>query len=226
MKCWICGGMADSGEHRIKASDLRDLFGRVSPDRPLYYHDEQQRNRLVKGLKANILKSSARLCVKCNNERTQPFDRAWERLSKSLRRRRFHLEIGERIKLQKVFPGHVEKSMLAVHLYFAKVFGCQIAEHHVPIDLSEFSDAILKCRPHPKLHLALCPPVDNVGVSAGGSEITASQLGERVMYAVWFYILDRLTVRVMFAEVGEKRRGLVDSWHPSENKKIIRVSRN
>ena len=57
MNCWICGSPANSGEHRIKASDLRLVFGHVSQKHPLLLHNEIQRNRPIKGIKADALKS-------------------------------------------------------------------------------------------------------------------------------------------------------------------------
>lgn len=224
MKCWICEADANSGEHLVKASDIRAIFGSVSQSKPLFLHTEQRRNRSVKGIKANFLKSRARICAKCNNQLTQPHDRAWERLSRHLRSREPILRARDLIRLHKVFPGTVKRSMLGVHLYFVKAFGCQIAEHNVPIDLPPFSRALLQGIPHPNVYLGISPQVDKGLRSTGHSDITAAKLNGHIAYAVWFYILDRLTVRVMYAEPGERRQGLVDAWHPSNVKKCIRIS--
>ena len=226
MNCWICGANADTGEHRVKASDLRAIFRSVSQNRPLFLHTEQKRNQLVKGIKAGILKSRARLCATCNNQRTQPHDRAWERLSCYLRSRGRPLRVGDRIHLHKVFPGSVRKSMLSVHLYFVKRLGCEIAEHNVPINLGSFSGAILQEGPHPNVYLAICPQIEKNARGAGGSDITAVKVGERIVYAVWFYILDKFTVRVIYAEFGERRRGLVNAWHPSKISKCLQIGAN
>ena len=46
--CWICeSAVADSGEHKSKKSDLKAVFGEVSPQRPLYLHNSKARNRRV-----------------------------------------------------------------------------------------------------------------------------------------------------------------------------------
>jgi hypothetical protein len=156
MKCWVCGDEARTGEHTIKKSDLSAIFGHVSQNRPLYRHVASQRNVPVKGLNVDLLKSGGRLCAPCNNQRSQPFDRSWERLSAALRAKTA-LRPGDRIDLGKVFPGAVRKSMLNVHLYFVKLFGCIIAENSLPIDIHEFSQAILSASAHPKVHLAISP---------------------------------------------------------------------
>lgn len=225
MKCWICGvAQANTGEHLIKASDIRSVFGTVAPKKPLFFHTERSRNRQVRGTKAAILKSRARICGACNNQRTQPHDRAWEKLSYFLRARQAPIKKGDRIRLQKVFPGSVKRSMLDVHLFFLKVYGCQIAEHDVPIDLGPFSEAILQTHPHPYVYLTIGPDLGKGPRSVGGSDITAAKVGDRIVYAVWFYFLDRFSVRVMYAEPGEHRQGLVDAWHPSNISKCLRIA--
>jgi hypothetical protein len=224
MICWICRANADSHDHRIKASDLRSIFGHVSQQDPLFLHTDLRRNRLVKGLKADTLKSRARICRPCNNQRTQAHDFSWEKLSNYLRSQGRNLKTNERIGLHKVFPGKVKEAMLNVHLYFVKVFGCQMVEHQVPIDIAPFSQAILQGTAHPNIHLAFCSPFDGTPKTAGYTDIHVIKKNGSVVFAVWLYYLDRFSIRIMYAEPGERRAGLVNSWHPSSIKKYIRIS--
>src|SRR5258708_40056847 len=81
-KCWICGvNDANSGEHMMKQSDLRDVFGKPSQAAPFYFYKPGKDGRPVGSLKADILKSPAPMCAHCNNTRTQPHDLAWEKMS-------------------------------------------------------------------------------------------------------------------------------------------------
>ena len=82
MDCWICGSDADSAEHRLKASDARMVFGEISPAAPIYSIDKQERPVRIQSVKSRHLAFEQRICRKCNNERTQPHDRAWEALSR------------------------------------------------------------------------------------------------------------------------------------------------
>jgi hypothetical protein len=75
MKCWICGSEANSGEHVIKASDLKDVFGNITQKNPIYTHTRLRKNQPIRGIKSDTLKYSARICARCNNELTQPHDR-------------------------------------------------------------------------------------------------------------------------------------------------------
>lgn len=225
MKCWICGNEAGTGEHTIKRSDLRAIFGRISQDRPLYRHTDKKRNVPIKGLRVQLLKSGALLCAHCNNQRTQPFDYAWELFSTALRAKAV-IRSGKSVDLSKVFPGSVKKSMLHVHLYFVKLFGCLIAENALPIDIVGFSQAIQNTAAHPKVHLAISPlTYDLAFASVGYSDLHLAQVNGRTVYATWLLTLDRFTVRVMYAEPTERRKGLIDSWHPQTVTKCLRVSR-
>ena len=225
MKCWVCGDEARTGEHMIKKSDLSAVFGHVCQNRPLYRNSASRRNVPVKGLNVDLMKSRGLLCARCNNQRTQAFDRAWQRFSAALRSRPV-LRPGDRIDLGKIFPGDVRKSMLNVHLYFVKLFGCLIAEKALPIDIHGFSHAILSESAHPKVYLAISPFTDGLPfASVGYSDLDTAQLNGIIVYATWLYILDRFTVRIMYADPSERRRGLIDSWQPSTITKCLRVSK-
>lgn len=77
--CWWCGRPADSREHKFKKSDLRREFGPgpyYGEDKPLRL-SEGRRTR-ASGRDSPIFKFRATLCGRCNNERSQPFDNAYD----------------------------------------------------------------------------------------------------------------------------------------------------
>lgn len=152
MTCWICGTENTTGEHRLKRSDMKARFGHVSQRKPLFWHDSRLRNQLVKGLNVAILKFNDSICAKCNNETTKRYDKAWEELSAYLRTLKRPIQIKHRIHLAKVFPGSVAQSMLDVHLYFVKLFGCAIVENSVAISLSDFRSSLLNRSAHPNIY--------------------------------------------------------------------------
>lgn len=225
MKCWICGENADSGEHLIKASDLKSLFGRVTQKTPLYFHTDLKRNQPVGGIKSDKLKYRALLCARCNNERTQPHDRAWEHLSNYLRERQPPIRPGMLVRLDRAFPGSVAKSMLDVHLFFLKLFGCLITENNIPIDIEPFARSIMQGVPHPKVWLSFGTGLHRPGIThAGCSQVYAAVLEGHIACASWFYVVGKVAVNVMYAERGEHRKGLGHAWHPSSVGKCVRIA--
>lgn len=62
MKCWICGEKGDSGEHLIKASDIKSLFGEITQKNPVNLHTEDKKNKSVGSSKSDKFKSSALIC--------------------------------------------------------------------------------------------------------------------------------------------------------------------
>jgi hypothetical protein len=115
--CWICNqNEANSGEHKTKRSDLAAVLGSPTEEKPLYFHDLERLNKAVKSLDAKILKAPIRICSHCNTTRTQPHDRAWERMSEKLRSRR--LVIGQWVRANKIFRHDTRRQMINCNFSF------------------------------------------------------------------------------------------------------------
>ncbi|MGZ8225061.1 MAG: hypothetical protein ACXWT3_00290 [Methylococcaceae bacterium] len=224
MNCWICGDNANSGEHKIKASDLKSIFGHVSPKKPLYFHNEKKRNQRILGIKADRLKFLKTICNHCNEVRTQPHDEAWKKLSNYLRIRQPLFCQNDLIYLNKPFPESPTQSMLNVHLYFIKLFGCMIVEHSIPLDIKPFSQSILLGKPHSNVWLSFMTTQEHSPIkTVGWSQVETAQIDGKIKCATWLYIIDRFAVRIMYAEPTEYRKGLIDAWHPSSVGKHVRI---
>ena len=222
--CWICGAKADTGEHMIKASDLKSVFGHVSQHKPLYFNTSFKRNLPIKGLRSDHLKHSVLICANCNNKITQPYDLAWQKLSEYFRTKKPALKNRDKVRLDSKFPWSTKQSMLDVHLFFIKQFGCLIVENKIPIDINTFSKAILNRKAHPKVFLSFTTRlVDNSRRLVGSTPVYAALINNQVMYATWFYILDKIAVNIIYSEPTEKRIGLIRSWHPSRIDKKLYI---
>lgn len=213
MKCWICGNPANSGEHRLKASDMRVLYKKVSQQRPLYLHTQERRNLRINSItRSSNLKFKAQLCHNCNTKLTAPYDRAWERLSKYLQNCS-GLKKGRVVKISNIFPGCIKQEMLNVHLYFVKLFGCAIKEFNIPLDIAPFQQAILNGEAHPKVKIAVGA---NGSMATGSSDLQlVRSFNGKSVFATWFYVVGNIAVNIMYAEPTEQRLGLVGAWHPS-----------
>jgi hypothetical protein len=224
-ECWICGALAGSGEHIIKRSDMKSVFGIVNQNNPIYFHDGRRRNKIVQRIDFRALKYSKVICSKCNNERTQSHDKTWERLSEYFRCRTPPVKNGTLIRLSDVFPGAVRLSMLEVYLYFLKLFGCLIAENNIPLNLAEFSRALMQGIFHPNVYLAFWVSHKKTSHSqVGRTHVEAITINNSyVVYATWCYVLEHITVNIIYSEPTEFRKGLSHAWHPSNVGKRVRV---
>jgi hypothetical protein len=220
MKCWICGSEADSREHMLKASDQKAVFGVFTQKEPIYTRNKGK-NQPIAGIKSNRLKYDTPICARCNNERTQPYDQAWEHLSNYLRSRYPPIQGSTWIDLDKVFPNAAKRSMLGVHLFFVKLFGCRIVEDAVQIDVQPFADAILRGVPHPKVHLAFWahPPRRRAGLTP----VSVANVNNAVRSAGWCYVLDHIAVNVVYLDWPQRRRDLAHAWHPATVDQRIRI---
>lgn len=221
MNCWICGAAdAATREHRIKASDLKRQFGAPTQNRPFYFNAvarpgmPAQRNYPVGSLKSNALKYTHRICQNCNSARTQSHDYAWAHAAAKLSAAMQLLQFRGDFRANWLFPYDTRGHMLYLHIYFVKLFGCQVVEGRMPIDIAPFSKAILEGRPHPNLFLAFGHLPNMPVMVAGGSDIQADLLNGQVAFASWLYQVGDLCVNVLYAVLGERRQGLNVAWHP------------
>jgi hypothetical protein len=220
MNCWICGAPALTGEHKSKRSDLRSLFGTPSQRDPIYYHTAQRRNKKVGSLDSSILKSSAKICAKCNNERTQPHDLAWQSFSETVRQEEYQIASRGYVRANHIFPYDTRRAMRFVQLYWVKVFGCAAAEGDIPVDLVSLGQSILLGHAHPNIYLRfgwMHLPVK----MAGASDVQTAMLGGVLAFATRFHNVGNLAINLIYAIPGEKRNGLVGAWHPYRGTKTL-----
>lgn len=129
-RCCLCGSAERlTGEHKIKASALKSIFGRAPM--VIGHFDGLTEPRDAQGPKSRAFHFSARLCGDCNSSRTQQADFEFVRFHESALA--LHLEGND--------PGSVFRSnryaigteaYLNVFRYFAKLLACQVAESRGP----------------------------------------------------------------------------------------------
>lgn len=125
--CCLCGSREDlTGEHKIKASALRDEFGTNALAIGSHGAD-MGRLRFAQGARSKALHFKARLCAKCNNERTQAADREFDRFHSRVKA---HFEAGR--DPSEAFDEEEYRMdgepYLNVFRYFAKLLCCHVAE--------------------------------------------------------------------------------------------------
>lgn len=223
MNCWVCGSEALSGEHIVKASDLRGYYGAINQSSPLYYSNSMRRNIPVGSVKSDRFKSKAKLCANCNNSLSQPYDMAWAKMSNFIRVNLPAIKESKRLNLAKVFPGNSAQEIVNVHLYFVKLFGCRIAEYNIPIPIENFSQSLINGTAHPDLYLVFetCEAAGKARY-CGVSKITSSNANGRSIAASWVYSVGELSVKLIYSPIVKAGLGLQNRWHPNDKAKIIK----
>ncbi len=202
MECWICGDEATTGEHRIKHSDLKGLYPNISQETPLYHRRDGIKQKYIRSIKSNKLKFDALLCAKCNNEKTQVYDKAWEKLSNYLQTNWDNIVKAKKINITNVFQGTAIENMIDVQLFFVKIFGCYIREVGVPVSLLTFSTALLERSEHPNIYFSFRESeIDTTGnyISISDIEIWYEPNNQNNIYYIhMFYTLNKITVDLIY----------------------------
>ncbi|WP_321471320.1 hypothetical protein [Halarcobacter sp.] len=150
-KCWICGSIADSREHKIKKSDIIKTYGKsYRKNNECILVDSQKKEHKIQGPNSNLLKYEPLICKYCNNTKTQPFDFAYERFMEYFFKNKKDILYKRFIDFKDVYGEDFEVEQRNLFKYFAKSFGCRVATYgdKVPEDivnllsLEEFSTGL------------------------------------------------------------------------------------
>jgi hypothetical protein len=130
-ECCLCGEASKlTGEHKMKASALRDEFGKTE----LYVSkigDAASRPKLAQSTQSKHLKFDVPICEACNTSRTQQADREFDNFNQLahglLRNGEDPVKVFESPRYHKD-----TKAYLNVSRYFAKILCCHMAEVRAP----------------------------------------------------------------------------------------------
>lgn len=138
--CWWCGKQADSQEHRHKKSDVKHIFGNKFEGEPIIIRDNNQKE--VQGPDSKLLKFEKVLCQDCNNNRSQPFDRAYDLFVRYVLNNYNEILDKRIIDFNDIVKTDTINFKYNVFRYFTKVFCCRLASNNISIkpELIEFLD--------------------------------------------------------------------------------------
>lgn len=139
--CWWCGDVADSREHKYKVTDLKHVKG--DDEYVLWGSTSENRMYQVRGVGAKAVKFPPNLCKLCNNQRSQPFDVAYDKYSAYVRDNLNDLRYQLSIDFRKIYGDDWQAGTLNLMKYLTKNFGCRIDEagFQVPRDLAYYLDS-------------------------------------------------------------------------------------
>lgn len=217
-KCWICGNEATTREHLSKRSDIRDVFGSVSQEKPLFLHTDNLTNKKLQSSDSKSIKSKSRICENCNSSLSQPFDKAWELMSSWLQAFTSLDSCGKTFRANSIFPYETKKQLLYVHLYFVKLFGMHVIGDAIPIELNAFANALRMGKPHPNVYLRFGRSKSSLGVPfVGMSDMETVQKDGVIIRASWLYFVDQLIVYIAYSQNTLQSQGIKAAWHPKFN---------
>jgi hypothetical protein len=143
MKCWICGNIANSGEHKIKKSSLVKIYKNNFDNKEMLYCNEDN-NCMVKlpGANSKKLKYQNTICTDCNNAKTQDFDLAYDIFFDYCIQNLKIIFQKRVIDFFDVYGDSFPKQQTDLFKYFVKLFGCDLYKNgrDVPFDLIELLD--------------------------------------------------------------------------------------
>ena len=214
-RCWICGSRADSGEHIPKASNLRDLFGDISQQDPLYFNSVRHKNKILQSINSRLLKMRV-ICAACNNSKTQKSDLAWDEFNHYLNGNVKSLSLSSKISFNKVYKYDARKRALSFHLYAVKLFGCIASELDLNLNLADLSNSILKNKPNQNIYIGVgrrdwC---SDIRFSGPSDLCIKTNVDGSIVTAVWFLVIGEWEFQFIYAISGIKVDGLIGTWNP------------
>lgn len=151
-RCWWCGDLATTEEHRIKAATLRRVArlddGTITPSNVFKSSSDYQGSlrSLNKGSQVRWRKN---LCSNCNSSKSQPFDRAYDAFEAFLVGHFDLISTWERLDWRSIFGSDWQEGAQNLARYFGKQLGCLMATYQlqVPKELIDFLNGADRCPP-------------------------------------------------------------------------------
>lgn len=227
--CWICGDKADSGKHSIKKSDLNLIFKNISQKQPIYVrkNGHSLKHKTIGTTKSSKFYFETKICKKCNNERSQQFDEAWEKLSNYLSENWGNISNNGYINLNEIFGTRVKISMILVQLFFLKIFMCKCIDGKIDFNLNEFSEAILEKKEQSNFYISFRDSENNFSANYCASsdiEMLSDNTTGNIIYMHQFYTINEVTVDMIYA-LNENIVNLNGALKPSEMSEILPLSK-
>ncbi|APW65822.1 hypothetical protein LPB137_08120 [Poseidonibacter parvus] len=141
MNCWICGKIANSREHKIKKSLLKNVFKEDFENKNMRHVKEGQTTKLA-GPNSNKVKFKQVICEDCNNSKTQAYDLSFDIFIDYIRQNYININKYRMINFKEVFGESFSIQQTNLYKFFVKILGCDLSEYgfNVPTDLIELLD--------------------------------------------------------------------------------------
>lgn len=138
MKCWICGNIANSKEHKLKKSLLKSYFKKDFENKSVI-HIKDNREFKLNGPNSDRIKFEKVICEECNNDKSQNYDLSFDIFVEYLKANKDLIYSSKVIDFKNIYGVDFPKSQTDLFKYFVKILGCDLSENGfvVPYDLVE-----------------------------------------------------------------------------------------
>ena len=135
--CWICGNIADSEEHKFKASDIKKYHGKKID--AFYISGTVTK---LSSYKDKSLKFPKVICVNCNNVLTRPHDDAYDQFIDYCFKNNTNIVELPILNFEKIYGESWQTKKLDLFRYYAKHAGCKIVTSNVKANVSDLAKFI------------------------------------------------------------------------------------
>lgn len=191
-------------------------------DGPIYYKKGYGQKFKLQSNKSKYLTFQNVICSVCNNTLTQPYDLAWEQLSKYFRNETL---VESNIRCNRIFPYNTKHYMRHVHLYFLKILGCAIKQENIPVDITGFSEKLICDRLHPNFYIGFFTTLSSKTQKSNViPKINQYDIAERGKYLSWYLFFNHVTISLMYKyNAPGSIQGEDWHWHPKQGRQTIQV---
>ena len=148
-KCWWCGAVATTREHKFKHSDLRRVATENGARELSALHKQSDfHSGPLRTLKrGDEVQWGLNLCAPCNNVKSQPFDVAYDRFVEFMLANGDTLWRRTSLDWAEVYGQGWRDGAANLARYFVKQFGCMLATQRLPVpsDAIAFLDGAARC---------------------------------------------------------------------------------
>lgn len=136
MNCWICGNVADSGEHKIKKSLLKKVFCNGFKNKSIR-HIKYGKEYKLPGPNSDKIKFKKVICSQCNNSKTQLSDASFDIFLDFIIKYYEDITKKRMIDFKEIYQENFPEGQTNLFKYFVKIFGCDLSENGflVPPDI-------------------------------------------------------------------------------------------
>ena len=165
-----------------------------------------------------------RICPGCER-RTQPYDTAWQQLSRHLRAHWREIVARGSFDLSKAFPRDAAGGALDVQLAFVQRLAGRLLREQIAVEPTSFAAALLKRIAHPEVVLLIADAAAAGRLLLHDSEVSLLRSGAEVQSAMWVHLEHPIAVKVCWLKAGAPIREPEGfPWHPTRQRKIVKLS--